>query len=1038
MNLLNEECLNCVYGDGKPLTCSGCEGMLRGEFCLPCDLKAEELFICDQNAYSFNDNSNNSNYLPQPQYENYLCNLCGNNSHDGYDYQQQFPFVYEQEPSYNQNYDDNYYPHESPSFPCCDNCGGSHETFQCQPMAQNIDFSGSDQIQTPQYPDVYPPSQETSEEVFHAKRDLMKSIQTFLEEFNCIPFEEKPQILLQAWFRFFAIKHDQPENSNELFQILLEDLKELTEYKESLKNSSTEIAVSSSNPEKKEPPQNFDIRHLIREECCVEASEEQKQKMEDMMLELVEICRQKELLCIHDNIDDLIESALNTKILSINSQRLEKEQQEVKNVIEQPAERENRSIESLQNFRVIQPEYSPIVGYEHPNTTPKTESDEIIKSGVEELVPILKDDDISSDDDDFEDIEYVEASLSNLEIVNQEEENDVEEEEVDLEDVSQIQDIDLREKLLSITRLIANIESLNDNPIPDRVLNSFVSFPISEESDNSLSDKFSPEFETFCDHTKETRSGNTTHADNSLPEYDSFCFKIDPGDIHFLEALLIDDSILSHESSDSNFEDNPSVPLPPLEPPDFENDAGEEIPVVMNDKDKFDEDYYIIMIAKVFSLLSAESEDTIFDPGFTPHRLKFLVLDICPGTVPSFRKFRVTLFRIHKDLKVIEPKENKSSYDEPPEVELKELPPHLEYAFLGDNNKWPVIIAKELSVDEKTALIKVLKSRKQAIAWKLTDIKGIDPEFCSHKILLEEEYAPKVQSQRRVNPKIHDVIKKDVEKLLDAELIYPISDSPWRCMMTIFHDMIEQTMEVFMDDFSVFEKEMIAIVYAFEKFRSYPIMNKSIVYTDHSALKYLFAKKDAKARLLRWILLLQEFDFKVVVTKGAENYAADHLSRLENPYENVFDPKEINEFFPLETISKLSHHDQSTPWFADLANYHDGKFIIKGMSTQQKNKFFKDVKHYFWDDPYLFKTCADQVIRRCVAGQEAVDILTACHSGPIGGHYGANYTAKKVFDSGFYWPIIYKDAFELVKNCDSCQRQGKFSQRDEMPQNAIQ
>nr|GEV08360.1 reverse transcriptase domain-containing protein [Tanacetum cinerariifolium] len=160
---------------------------------------------------------------------------------------------------------------------------------------------------------------------------------------------------------------------------------------------------------------------------------------------------------------------------------------------------------------------------------------------------------------------------------------------------------------------------------------------------------------------------------------------------------------------------------------------------------------------------------------------------------------------------------------------------------------------------------------------------------------------------------------------------------------------------------------------------------------------------------------ISQFDFKVIDTKGAENYAADHLSRLENPYENVFDPKEINEYFPLETISKLSHHNQSTPWFADLANYHAGKFIIKGMSTQQKNKFFKDVKQYFWDDPFLFKTCADQVIRRYVAGQEAVDILTAYHSGPTGGHYGANYTAKKVFDSGFYWPTIYKDAFELVK-----------------------
>nr|GEY06867.1 reverse transcriptase domain-containing protein [Tanacetum cinerariifolium] len=202
-------------------------------------------------------------------------------------------------------------------------------------------------------------------------------------------------------------------------------------------------------------------------------------------------------------------------------------------------------------------------------------------------------------------------------------------------------------------------------------------------------------------------------------------------------------------------------------------------------------------------------------------------------------------------LNIVEPKNNKSSNDEPPEVELKELPPHLEYAFLGENNKWPVIIAKDLSVNEKFNLIKVLKARKKAIAWKLTDIRGIDPEFCSHKILLEDDFSPKVQSQRRVNPKIHDVIKKEVEKLLDAGLIYPISDSPW------------------------------------------------------------------------------EFDFKVIDTKGAENYAADHLSRLENPYENVFDPKEISETFLLESLNKIAHQDPSSPWFADFANYHARKFIIK-------------------------------------------------------------------------------------------------------------
>ncbi|GJX21079.1 reverse transcriptase domain-containing protein [Tanacetum coccineum] len=199
------------------------------------------------------------------------------------------------------------------------------------------------------------------------------------------------------------------------------------------------------------------------------------------------------------------------------------------------------------------------------------------------------------------------------------------------------------------------------------------------------------------------------------------------------------------------------------------------------------------------------------------------------------------------------------------------------------------------------------------------------------------------------------------------------------------------------------EKELLAVVYAFEKFRPYLVLSKTIVYTDHSALKYLLAKQDAKPRLLRWILLLQEFDVIIRDKKGAENLAADHLSRLENPHQSDLEKKEITETFPLETLGMVTFRgDDSTPWFADFANYHAGNFIVKGMSSQQKKKFFKDVKHYFWDDPYLFRICADQMIRRCVSGQEAVDILTACHNGPTGGHHG------------------------------------KISKRDEMPQNAIQ
>ncbi|GJS62189.1 reverse transcriptase domain-containing protein [Tanacetum coccineum] len=159
---------------------------------------------------------------------------------------------------------------------------------------------------------------------------------------------------------------------------------------------------------------------------------------------------------------------------------------------------------------------------------------------------------------------------------------------------------------------------------------------------------------------------------------------------------------------------------------------------------------------------SPEVDESYYDPEGDILILEAL-LNSDPSPPPNQGNY---LPEIRKELKICEAKTAKSSIDEPPEVELKDLPPHLEYAFLEDNNKLPVIIAKDLSVDEKTALIKVLKSRKQAIAWKLSDIKGINPEFCSHKILMEEDYEPAVQHQRRVNPKIHDVIKKEVEKLL--------------------------------------------------------------------------------------------------------------------------------------------------------------------------------------------------------------------------------------------------------------------------------
>nr|GFB33370.1 hypothetical protein [Tanacetum cinerariifolium] len=413
---------------------------------------------------------------------------------------------------------------------------------------------------------------------------------------------------------------------------------------------------------------------------------------------------------------------------------------------------------------------------------------------------------------------------------------------------------------------------------------------------------------------------------------------------------------------------------------------------------------------------------------------------------------------LHKDLMVVKPKNQSFKEDEPPKVELKELPPHLEYAFLGNNGKWPVIIAKDLSSNKKTNLINVLKTQKKAIAWKLTDIKGIDPEFCSHKILLEEDYSPKVQSQKRVNPKIHDVIKKnpwvspihcvpkkggmtviknDENELVPTRLItgwrvcidyrklneairkdhFPLPFMDQMCEDTklalnwekshfmvkegivLGHKISKKGIEVdkekievisklphpttikgirsflgyarfyrrFIKDFSKISRPMTHLL---EKNSPFIFSNECIqafrtLKDKLTEAPILIAPnwdqpfelmcdasdyaKDAKARLLRWILLLHEFDLKVIDTRGAENYAADHLSRLENPYENVFDPKEINKTFPLESLNKVAHKDPSTPWFADLANYHAGNFIIK-------------------------------------AGKEAIDILNACHSGPTGGY----------------------------------------------------
>ncbi|XP_040369382.1 uncharacterized protein LOC121051265 [Rosa chinensis] len=648
----------------------------------------------------------------------------------------------------------------------------------------------------------------------------------------------------------------------------------------------------------------------------------------------------------------------------------------------------------------------------------------------------------------------------------------------------------------------------------------------------------------------------------------------------------------------------------------------------------------------------------------------------------------------------------------PPTLDMKPLPSHLKYAFIGENHKLPVIISSCLSALQEQKLLRMLDEHKEAIGWTIADIKGISPSMCMHKILLEDDMKPRRDPQRRLNPPMQEVVRKEVMKLLDVGVIYPISDSKWvspvqvvpkksgitvvandkgelvpqrvangwrvcidyrklnnatrndhfplpfidqmlerlagheyycfldgysgynqipiapedqdkttftcpygtfayrrmpfglcnapatfqRCMISIFSDMVERFIEVFMDDFSVFgdsfdqclhhlalvlqrcedcnlvlnwekchfmvnegivlghvvsargmevdkakvelisklppphnvkairsflghagfyrrymkdfskiskplcdllakeapfvfdehclkafetikvmltqapimiapdwslpfelmcdasdyamgavlaqkkekvlraiyyasrtlndaqinytttEKELLAIIFALEKFRSYLLGTKVVVHTDHSALKYLLSKKEAKPRLIRWILLLQEFDIEIKDKPGKENQVADHLSRLVEGGDDSSIP--LKDTFPDEQLFNINV--KKLPWFASLVNYHasEGKYIPSELDYQGRKRFLKEARHYLWDDPYLFKFGKDQMLRRCIAQEEVPSILSHCHTLACGGHFGGKKTAFKVLSCGFYWPTLFKDAHAYVSACD--------------------
>ncbi|XP_074282881.1 uncharacterized protein LOC141607431 [Silene latifolia] len=369
----------------------------------------------------------------------------------------------------------------------------------------------------------------------------------------------------------------------------------------------------------------------------------------------------------------------------------------------------------------------------------------------------------------------------------------------------------------------------------------------------------------------------------------------------------------------------------------------------------------------------------------------------------------------------------------PPTVELKPLPSHLKYAFLGNEETLPVIISSKLTKEQEEALIRVLKQHKEAIGWTMADIKGISPTLCMHRILLEDEAKPVRQPQRRLNPPMMDVVKKEVLKLLHVGMIYPISDSQWvsptqvvpkKSVLTVVENDEAQR------NYTTTEKEFLAVVFALEKFRSYILGAKVIIFTDHAALRHLVSKKESKPRLMRWVLLLSEFDVELKDKKGSTNTVADHLSRIIQE-DSLVPQSSIKETFPDEALLALM---STEPWYAHIVNYLVlGKFP-PGLTRHQKDKIKSDSKYYVWDDPYLWKLCADQVIRRVCADTEIMSILRFSHEYACGGHFGAKKTVRKVLDSGFFWPTLFRDAHAIVKTCDRCQRVGNISKRGEMPQ----
>eukprot|EP00253_Pinus_taeda_P003316 PITA_03316 len=228
-------------------------------------------------------------------------------------------------------------------------------------------------------------------------------------------------------------------------------------------------------------------------------------------------------------------------------------------------------------------------------------------------------------------------------------------------------------------------------------------------------------------------------------------------------------------------------------------------------------------------------------------------------------------------------------------------------------------------------------------------------------------------------------------------------------------------------NYTVTEKEFLAVVHSLNKFQHYITSYQTFEDTDHAAIRYLMNKPDVNARIIRWLLLLQQFDLTIIDKPGKENIVADFLSRLDLP---AAEEETVDDQMPDEHLFAIS---VLSPWFSYISSYLVSAQFPLHLSSKEKSRIVRKSASFTWIGGNLFKLGPDQILRHCVREEEVFDILLTCHDGPCGGHFAAKRTTFKILQAGYYWPTLHQDVRRYISQCDRCQRMGKPTLRDEMP-----